>query len=230
MQNLMIAFLIVFFTILIYLAMMRIYSFFRLPFLLPVITATFFIIVFLLFFHVDYSTYMIGGKWINYLLGPVVVSLAYPLYKQRAVLLRNFLPILSGVFIGVNVGMVSGMMLAKLLGFSKEIILSVVPKSITMPVAMDITSKIGGISSLTAIFVMTGGLSGVIFGPIILKLFRIKSYVGRGISLGTSSHAIGLAKAIEYGEDALSISSVALTVCAITASVLGPIIVWVFYH
>nr|WP_256872388.1 LrgB family protein [Paenibacillus sp. 79R4] len=112
---------------------------------------------------------------------------------------------------------------------SRLYILSILPKSITTPVAIQISSSLGGDSSLTSVFVMIAGFTGAIGGPLIIKLFRIQSEVGIRIGLGTASHALGTAKALEYGERSVSMSSVAMTVCAIVGSCIGPLVVSMMY-
>lgn len=226
MQRTLIALLIIVLTIVIYVIMNRLYLRFYYPILMPAITAAAAIVVLLIGFDIPYETYMIGGEWINVILGPAVVSLAYPLYKQRVTLWKNLVPIMGGLLIGTIVGMASGILLAKYAGFSKEIIYTVLPKSVTTPVAMQIASDLGGIPSLAAIFVMIAGFTGVIFGPRLLNLLRIHHFIGQGVGFGTASHAIGTAKAFEYGEEAVSMSSVAMTVCAVIGSLLAPLFVW----
>jgi len=216
-------------TIAVYVVMNFFYIKYRRSFLIPILTSTVAMIVILLLFNVPYTTYMIGGKWLDVLLGPAIVALAIPLYKQQDVLKKNVLPIISGVLMGVVVGMLSGVLFAKLFGFSQDIILSLLPKSITTPIAIQITAAVGGISSLATVFVMIAGFTGVIFGPMFFKWTRMDTAMGRGIGLGAATHALGTSKAIELGEQEASMSSVAMTLCAIIGSVLGPVIVWVFY-
>ncbi|WP_410511737.1 LrgB family protein [Paenibacillus sp. BR2-3] len=220
---------IVLFTVCIYLFMSMIYRRYRWPVLMPALTATFTVVVLLLYFQIPYDTYMIGGQWINQLLGPAVVSLAYPLYRQRHVLRRNLPAILGGTLTGLLVGMFSGIFLAVLLGFPKLYVLSLLPKSITTPVAIQISANLGGESSLTSVFVMVAGFTGAIAGPYLLKLLRIQDAAGIGIGLGTASHALGTAKALEYGEESVSMSSVAMTMCAIAGSFAAPLVVWLLY-
>lgn len=229
MTTLVMAIIIVVLSLLLYLVMNKVYVRFPLPFLIPAVTSTFIIIALLTIFHIPYETYMIGGQWIHFFLGPSVVSLAFPLYKHRAVLKQNLVPILGGVLVGAVVGMVSGMLFTKSLGFSKELVYAMLPKSITTPVAMQIADELGSISSLAAVFVMIAGFSGVILGPAMMKRLGINSALGRGIGLGAASHAIGTAKAMEYGEQTVSVSSVAMTICAIVGSFLGPVVAWIFY-
>src|SRR5699024_3019502 len=114
------------------------------PFTLPILIATIIIILLLLLFHIPYDTYMIGGEWLNQLLGPAVVALAYPLYVQRNIIKQIAMPIFIGVLIGAFVGISTGVLFAKWAGFGELIIYSLSPKSITTPVAMDIADTLGG--------------------------------------------------------------------------------------
>ncbi|MGW5888013.1 LrgB family protein [Priestia aryabhattai] len=208
--------------------MAKVYVRFSYPILIPVLTTTIFVILLLLAFHVSYDQYMIGGKWINSLLGPAVVALAYPLYKQREMLVKYSVPIIGGVFVGLFAGMISGLVFAEVFGVDRSLILSIIPKSITTPVAIQIATGLGGVPSMTVVFVMIAGFSGVILGPLLLKWIRIKSSLGKGIALGSASHALGTSKAFEYGELTVSMSSVSMTLSAVLGSVFGPIVVWLF--
>ncbi|WP_424453541.1 LrgB family protein [Priestia megaterium] len=208
--------------------MAKVYVRFSYPILIPVLTTTIFVILLLLAFHVSYDEYMIGGKWINSLLGPAVVALAYPLYKQREMLVKYSVPIIGGVFVGLFAGMISGLVFAEIFGIDRSLILSIIPKSITTPVAIQIATGLGGVPSMTVVFVMIAGFSGVILGPLLLKWIRIKSSLGKGIALGSASHALGTSKAFEYGELTVSMSSVSMTLSAVLGSVFGPIVVWLF--
>ncbi|MEH7606990.1 LrgB family protein [Priestia megaterium] len=228
MQEFFIALFIIIATVALYLVMAKIYVRFSYPILIPVLTTTVFVILLLLVFHISYDEYMIGGKWINSLLGPAVVALAYPLYKQREMLVKYSIPIIGGVFVGLFAGMISGLVFAEVFGIDRSLILSIVPKSITTPVAIQIATGLGGVPSMTVVFVMIAGFSGVILGPLLLKWIRIKSSLGKGIALGSASHALGTSKAFEYGELTVSMSSVSMTLSAVLGSVFGPIVVWLF--
>ncbi len=103
------------------------------------------------------------------------------------------------------------------------------PKSITTPIAMQIASQVDGIPALAAIFVVIAGISGVIFSHYFLTFFKLDTPLGRGIGLGVSTHAIGTSKALEYGEQEASFSSVAMTLSAILGSLLGPFFAWLLY-
>jgi len=208
--------------------MNAIYFRFQRDYLLPILTSTVAIILFLIVFNISYETYMLGGKYIDSILGPAIVALAIPLYKQREVLKLNLVPIFTGITVGVVIGMGSGILFTKVFGFSTEIILTLLPKSITTPVAIQIASTIGGVSSLTAVFVMIAGFTGAIVGPTLFKFVKVNTAIGRGIGYGAASHVIGTSKAIEYGEEAGSMSSVAMILCAVVGSIIGPFMVWIF--
>lgn len=216
-------------TIVLYLVLNSLYVKYRWTILTPVLTTTAALIALLLVFDIPYDRYMLGGQWIGSLLGPAVVALAVPLYKQRDLLLQNLLPIVIGVSGGAAVGMFSGMLLAQAFQFSKEVVLTILPKSITTPVAMQLVEGFGGIPSLAAVFVMVAGFTGILAGPWLLKVLRIDSSIGRGIGLGSSAHGLGTSKAFEYGPEEASMSSVAMTLSAVVGSFLGPAIVWLFF-
>lgn len=222
----LIAIFIVVGTVIIYLIMSRLYAYFKYSFLMPLLTTSVIIIGILFLFNIPYETYMIGGNWINQLLGPSIVALAYPLYSQRHTLLKYKYPIFGGVLVGSIVGIISGILLAKLFSLSKPLVLSIVSKSITTPVAIQITAEIGGIPSLTVIFVLIAGFTGMLLGPMVFKWFNIQSLIGIGISLGSGSHVVGTSKAIEYGQLTASMSSVSMTLSAVIGSILAPIFVW----
>ena len=223
MEKLLIALLFIVLTIFVFVFMNRLYIRFSNPLLLPILTTTVTLVSIFFIFDIPYDTYMLGGEWINQFLGPAVVALAFPLYKQRKVLLNHIVIILGGVFFGVVAGMFSGLILATLADVTEELVVSILPKSLTTPVAVQISEELGGIPALTAVFVMIAGLTGAILGPTILNLFRITNPISKGIAMGSASHAIGTSKAFEFGELAFSMSSVSMTLSAILGSVIGPL-------
>lgn len=229
MQHILFTFCMILLTVVAYFLMTRIYKRYSYSFLIPVLTATTLIIVILLVFHIPYKNYMIGGQWISSLLGPSVVALAYPLYKQRHFLIKNLFPIFGGVLIGAISGMISVGLLAKLIGINHTLILSIIPKSLTTPVAIEVANGLGGSASMAIVGVMIAGIFGAIAAPTIFKIMRVHSPVGRGIALGSASHAMGTSKAAEYSELTFSMSSVTMTLTAIIGSFLGSIVVWLLH-
>ncbi len=225
MNDLVISLFIIVGTIIAYLIAKWVYTRVYTPLLLPVFVATVLIVIFLLIFNISYDTYMVGGEWINKFLGPAVVALAHPLYQHRDILKRLAIPMISGTFIGAIVGIVSGVLMAKLVGFDEELIYSILPKSVTTPVAMDISNSLGGIASLAAVFVMIAGIAGAMFGKGIFTFLRVHSSVGHGVGLGSAAHAIGTAKALESSELEGSISTVAMILSAVFVSLITPYLV-----
>lgn len=195
------------------------------PLLLPVAVATLLVILFLLATDTSYETYMQGAKWIDLFLGPAVVSLAYPLFQNRAILKELAFPIFCGTFIGAIVGITTGVFFADLLGYEEVIVYSLTPKSVTTPVAMEISETLSGISSLAAVFVMIAGIFGAMFSTYFFKLFRINESIGQGVGLGSASHAIGTSRALENGLKEGSISTIAMILSAVFVSVLAPFVV-----
>ena len=229
MQQTLLAICMILLTVITFLVMNRLYRRFSFSFFIPVLTSTVTIIIILGVFHIPYTSYMAGGHWISSLLEPAVVALAYPLYKQRHFLMTHWIPIVGGGLIGAVTGMVSVSILAKLFHMVNPVILSIIPKSLTTPVAIEVAKGMGGNVSMAVIGVMIAGIFGVIIAPTIFKLIRVHSPIGRGIALGSASHAIGTSKAAEYGELAFSMSSITMTLSAIIGSFLGPFVAWLFH-
>lgn len=124
--------------------------------------------------------------------------------------------------------MFTGPLLGELIGIDQTLILSIIPKSLTTPVAVQVASGIGGSSAMAVVSVMIAGFTGVLLGPVIFKWTKIHSSIGKGIGLGCTSHALGTAKSNEYGEVSFSMSSVSMTLCAVLGSIIGPIVALVF--
>ncbi len=197
------------------------------PFTLPILLSTAIIIGLLVIFDLSYEQYMIGGEWINQLLGPAVVALAYPLYIHRAILFRLAAPLLAGTAAGAFIGVVSGTAMAKWAGFGPEILYAISAKSVTTPVAVAITGSLGGITSLAAVMVMIAGIGGAITHTYVFKLFGIDSHLGRGMGMGSASHAIGTAEVMKDSQLEGSISTVAMVASALIVSLITPgIISW----
>lgn len=199
------------------------------PLLNPILISIILIICFLLFFKIDYEMYDKGGSIISFFLGPATVVLAVPLYKQIKLLKDNLFPILVGIFLGSFAGIVSIIIMSRLFGLEDILFLSLIPKSTTSAIAMDIASEIGGNPSIAIAFVILTGVGGYIIGPGILKIFKINNKVAKGVSLGTASHAVGTAKAIELGEVEGAMSSLAIGVAGLITVFLAPLILRIYY-
>src|SRR5699024_1171236 len=135
-------------------------------------------------------------------------------------------PMIMSTLIGGIIGICSGVWFGMIVGLDRLFIYSIAPKSVTTPVAMDISATIGGIPSLSAVLVIIAGITGAMLSPYINKLFRFKSPISKGVSLGTASHAIGTSKAMEYSDFTGTISTIAMILSAIFVSVMTPIILY----
>lgn len=228
MNNFLIGLAAISATVIVYILTKWIYQKFPFPLTLPILTGTIMIIMGLILFQIPYETYYIGGEWIERLLGPAVVALAFPLYQHRNILMKNAVPILTGVFIGSVIGIASGILMGKWLGFDRLVVLSIAPKSVTTPVAMDIARSIDGLPTLAAVLVVVAGISGAVLGPVLFKWIGIYHYIGKGIGMGSSSHAIGTAKAMEASSEEGAISTIAMILSAIIVSVITPVFVGLF--
>lgn len=225
MANLFMMILAIVGTIISYTMARKLYARVTTPLFLPIIVAVVIIVTVLTLGNISYEVYMKGGQWIHALLGPAVVALAYPLYEQRALLKRLAIPVLIGSLVGAIIGLFSGFILAKFVRLDDELVYSLLPKSVTTPVAMDISESLGGIGSLAAVLVIIAGLTGVILGPFMFRLFGLQGDLAQGVGLGSASHAIGTASAFEKSELAGSISTIAMIVSAVFVSFLTPILI-----
>src|SRR5699024_10498388 len=175
MVNLIIGLIAIIGTIASYMLARALYARQRILLFLPFYVALTMIIVVLVIGQIPYDTYMIGGQWIDALLGPAVVALAYPLYEHRELLRRLAFPILLGSLVGALVALFSGLLLSKLVNLVDKLLYTLLPTSVTPPVAMDITESFGGIALLAAILVIVAGLTGVLLRPLMFRIFNLRT-------------------------------------------------------
>lgn len=190
----------------------------------PILLTIALLIVFLKMADIPYQTYSKGGDLIAFWLKPAVVALGVPLYLQLETIKKQLLPILFSQLAGCIVGVVSVVTIAKLLGASQEIIYSLAPKSVTTPIAMEVTQSLGGIPSLTATVVVCVGLLGGILGFKTMKLTHIGSPMAQGLSLGTAAHAVGTSTAMDISHKYGAFASLGLTLNGIFTALLTPTI------
>ena len=195
------------------------------PLTLPILISTIIIALGLLVFDISYDTYLVGGQWIEKLLGPAVVALAYPLYQQRNILKQYSVSIFIGVFFGSIIGVTSGLLMGKWIGLDRHFLFSLLPKSVTSPVAMDIADSIGGSPTLAAVLVMVAGISGAVMGPSLLRWVGVHHHLAKGLGMGSASHAIGTAKSMEIDVKEGAASTVAMVLCAIIVSFITPMLI-----
>ena len=165
----------------------------------PIMVTIAAIICFLLATGIPYETYSKGGSFIDFWLKPAVVALGVPLYKQLSTIRKQLMPIILAELAGCIAGIISVVLVAQALGATREVILSLAAKSVTTPIAMEVTAAVGGIPPLTAAVVVCVGIFGGMTGFRIMKMTRVGSPMAQGLSMGTAAHAIGTSMAIDGG-------------------------------
>ncbi|WP_372990709.1 LrgB family protein [Sulfitobacter sp.] len=196
----------------------------RNPLLNPVLGAVLLLVAMLLLTDTDYGTYFEGAQFVHFLLGPATVALAVPLYRQWHTVRRSAVAILASLIAGSFTAIVTAVATAWFFGGSLPILASLAPKSVTAPVAMAIAEELGGLPSLTAVLVITTGIIGAMFGPGILNLIGVKDWRARGLAMGTASHGIGTARALQVNETAGAFSGLAMGLNALATALLLPVI------
>ncbi|OEL04389.1 LrgB family protein [Staphylococcus casei] len=199
------------------------------PFLNPALISSIGIVIVLLLFKVDYNGYMIGGKWINYLLNCTVVCLAFPLYQNRHKILEHSAIIFSSVFAAVMLNFIFVYTILKVFGYSKEVIATMLPRSMTAAVGIEVSHQLGGVDTITVMFIVATGLIGSIVGSYLLKLGRFKTSIARGLTYGNASHAFGTARALEIDLESGAFSSIGMILTAVLSSILLPILILFLY-
>ena len=194
----------------------------------PLLITMLIIIPFLKITGIEYHTFYEKTNILNFMLGPSVVALGYVLYEQIENVKGNVISILTSVFVGCVVGIVSVVLIAKAFGADRLLMASLAPKSVTTPIAISLAEKDGGAPALTAAFVVICGLFGGLVGPIILRRLGINSKIAKGLAMGSSSHALGTARAMEMGALEGAISGLAIGIMGIMTALLIPFAEWLF--
>ncbi|AHF81306.1 CidB/LrgB family autolysis modulator [Thermococcus paralvinellae] len=215
----------VFLTLALFYLFSKLYQKKRAFYLNPVLLSILSIAIILRTFNISYQTYMESAQILSFLLGPAVVSLAIPLYKQREVIKTYSKEIVLGISFGGTLAILSAFYVAKLLGAEKIVLLSIAPKSITTAIAIGVSEKIGGIPALTAVLVILTGIMGNAIGVEVLNLARIKDKVARGLAMGVTSHGLGTARIILDDELAGAVSGLAMALNGIFTSIVLPYLI-----
>lgn len=190
----------------------------------PILIAIALLICFLKVSNISYEKYHEAGGLIEFWLKPAVVALGVPLYLQLRMIKKQLLPIIVSQLAGCVVGLVSVTIIAKVMGASPEVIMSLAPKSVTTPIAIEVSNAVGGIPSLTAAVVIVVGLFGAICGFKVLQVGRVGSPIAQGLSMGTASHAVGTSRAMEVSGKYGAYASLGLTLNGILTALLTPTI------
>lgn len=191
------------------------------PLVNPLMTAIALVILFLKITGIPLTEYRAGGDMISLLLGPATAALAIPIYNQLQLLRRHWLPILAGALAGSLVSIGSVFLLCRIFGLDDALTASLLPKSVTTPIAMELSRQQGGIIPITVAMVVFTGILGAVFAPTLCKLLHIDNPVARGVAIGTSSHAVGTSRAVQMGEVEGALSGLSIGVAGLITVVLS---------
>lgn len=194
------------------------------PLLNPVLIAVAALVLVLWATGTSYDTYFEGAQFVHFLLGPATVALAIPLYRQLETVKRSATAILASIVTGSLTASVSAVGIVWLLGGAQTTMISIAPKSVTAPIAMGISEQLGGLPSLTAVLVILTGILGAALGPLLLNLIGIRDWAARGLALGTASHGIATARALQINEVAGAFAGLAMGLNAVATALLLPLL------
>ena len=192
------------------------------PLVNPVAVSILIIVLVLKAAKMPYQEYFSGAQFVHFLLGPATVALAIPLARQLPKAKHLFYPVLAGLVAGSCTAIISAVSSVMLLGGSYQLAMSIAPKSVTTPIAMAVSEKLGGLPSLTAVMVIATGITGAIIGNAIFNLMRIESHQIRGFSLGVAAHGIGTARAFQVSSEMGAFSGLAMGLNGVLTAFLAP--------
>lgn len=196
----------------------------KVPWANPVLWSVVALGALLLATRTQYPTYFAGAQFVHVLLGPAVVAMAWPLWQRRAEVRRRGPKLVAAALAGGLLAGGSAVAMAWLLDLPMDVVRSLASKSVTAPVAMGIAERIGGVPALAAVFAVLTGLIGAIFGRYLFEALRIRSWAARGFALGTASHGIGAARAIQIDAEAGAYAGIALGLQVLLASLIAPLL------
>lgn len=190
----------------------------------PLMIAMFLVISTLLLLNIPLDDYKKGGDFISLFLTPATVILAVPLYKNINSLKKDYIAIFAGVIMGSIIAVTSVWVLANAFGLPRELLASLMPKSITTPLGIELSNQIGGIPSVTVAAIIITGIVGAVFAQWVLKVCRITDKTAKGIAIGTSAHALGTTKAVEIGETEGAMSGLAIGLTGLVTVIIVTIL------
>ncbi len=196
----------------------------RLALFNPLMLAILIVIGILLVFRIPLEEYKKGGDFISMFLTPATVILAVPLYKNLHSLKKDYAAIIGGVMAGSITAILSIWLLGKAFGLSPQLLASLIPKSITTPLGIELSKQLGGIPSVTVAAIIITGIVGAVLAQYILKLLGIKDKTAKGIAIGTSAHALGTTKAVEMGETEGAMSGLAIGLAGVVTVIVATIL------
>ncbi len=191
------------------------------PLVNPLLVAVVLVLSILSIFDIPMEDFMSGGSIIAAFLTPATVALALSIYNQRKTLKAYFFPVVLGCFAGSVTSMGSIYLMCRLFKLDETLTMTLLPKSVTTPIAMSISEGLGGIPSVTVAMVVGTGILGALICPILIQLFEVKDPVAQGVATGTCSHAIGTSKVMELGELQGAMSSIAIGIAGLLTSFIA---------
>ncbi len=197
---------------------------YKLPVINPLVLSILVIILFLHFSGIDYQDYNVGGNFLTMLITPATVALAIPLYKNFHLLKENVFPVLAAILAGIVANCFVSVAIGYFFSLKKDMVISLLPKSVTTAISVDLSHTMGGVNAVTLAIVVSTGIFGALIATHIFRIFHIKSPIARGVALGSTSHAIGTAKAIEMGEIEGIVSGLAICVNGILTVFILPLL------
>ena len=194
----------------------------------PLLISIALIIVFLLAFHIKYNVYESGAQYLSYFLTPATVALAVPLYEQIEPLKKNWKAVVAGILSGALTSALCVLAVALIFQLDHKQYVTLLPKSITTAIGMGLSEELGGIVTITVAVIVVTGVIGNMFAESICKLFHITDPVAKGIGIGSASHAMGTAKAMEMGEFEGAMSSLSIAVSGLLTVVVSIIFAQIY--
>lgn len=190
----------------------------------PLLMSAIAIIVILKLLGLTYEQFYTGGQYLYYFLTPTTICLAVPLYKNLEKIKKDFVAIISGILSGCLTNIITVYLIVKIFNMDSTIFSSLVPKSVTAPIALGISNEINGVAAITVLVVILTGFCGAIIAPIIFKIFKIKSKIAQGIAFGTAAHGSGTGVASTFGEEQAAMSGLAMSINGILTVIIVPLI------
>jgi len=184
------------------------------PLLHPLLLSPLLLILFISCLHIPAGKYLESSRILTHLLGPATIAFAVPIYKHKHLIKKYFGIMLISVTTGTVVAITSSYFLSQLINLRADFIISILPRSITTPIAIEVSQEIGGLPPLTTVFVIITGIIGGIIGPYAIKLLSLKSPIAKGLALGMGAHGVGTTKAMEFGEQEATFSTLAMILAA----------------
>lgn len=215
-------------SILSYLAGMKLKQKFKLTVLNPLLVSVVIVICVLAVGRIDYDIYNQSAKYVTYLLTPATVCLAVPLYEKLKILKTNFKAVIFGIVSGILTSFVTVLIISVLFSLNHEQYVTLLPKSITTAMGMELSHEFGGVKTLTTAAIVLTGIAGSVIGETVFKVLKINNPVAKGIALGCASHAIGTSKAIELGETEGAMSGLSIAVSGLLTVVFMNIFVMIY--